>query len=122
MLALRKATIREGRVGLAHVEALLVMRGVHMPALLPAKKPDAARRGAMSLLVLEFLKGGPKPLPDIAAHVASKRPEIDERAAYIRTTQAMDRLKRRGMVRIDVGVWEVPQKPEHFETLHEKCA
>lgn len=103
LLALRKAIIREGREGLAHVEALLVMRGVHMPAVLPAKKPDAARRGAMSLLVLAFLRDGPKPLRDIAAHVAFKRPEIDEEAAYARTRQTMDRLKRRGLVQIDDG-------------------
>ena len=98
LLALRKQIKRGDLDGLAHVEALLVMRDVPMPAVLPAKRRDAARRGHMTAWILDALRDGPKPLCEIAAHVASKRPEIDERAAYVRTTQAMDKLKRKGRV------------------------
>lgn len=98
LIALRKLTIRESRDGLAHVEALLVLRGVRLPAVLPCRRPDAARRGHMSALVMEALRGGPKPLRVIAEHVASERPEISARAAYIRTGQTLDRLKRKGRV------------------------
>jgi hypothetical protein len=45
LLALRKQIIREKREGLAHVEALLALRGVHMPAVLPAKRKDVAGKG-----------------------------------------------------------------------------
>lgn len=103
LLALRKQIIRGDLDGLAHVEALLVLRGVDLPAVLPAKRQDAARRGHMSALILDALRGGPKPLSEIADHVASKRPEIDDRAAYVRTTQALDRLKRKGRVVQDFG-------------------
>lgn len=45
LLALRKNLIRENAEGLAHVEVLLEMRGVPMPAVLPAKRRDVARKG-----------------------------------------------------------------------------
>jgi len=105
LLALRKQVIRGDLDGLAHVEALLMMRGVDMPAVLPAKRKDVARKGHMAALILDALRDGPKPLSEIAAHVASKRPEIDERAAYVRTTQALDKLKRRGVVVRDNRFW-----------------
>ena len=41
LLALRKQLIRGDGLGLEHVEALLVMRGVALPCVLPAKRPDA---------------------------------------------------------------------------------
>ena len=111
LLALRKNLIRECGAGLDHVEALLAMRGVPMPAVLPAKRRDVARKGHMAAMILEALRRGPKPLREIAAHVASKRPEIDERAAYVRTTQALDKLKRKGRVVQDFGpdgcLWRV---------------
>lgn len=103
LLNLRKQIIRGNLDGLAHVEALLVMRCVPMPAVLPAKRRDAARRGHMTSWIMDALRDGPKPLREIAVYVASKRPEIDERAAYVRITQALDGLKRRGRVAQDFG-------------------
>ena len=70
LLALRKQIIRGDLDGLAHVEALLAMRGVPMPAVLPAKRRDVARKGHMAAMILEALRHGPKPLRKIAAHVA----------------------------------------------------
>jgi len=113
LLALRKQIIRGKLDGLTHVEALLMMRGVDMPAVLPAQRPDVARRGHMAAMVLDALRDGPKPLREIAAHVASKRPEIDERAAYVRTTQALDKLKRKERVVLECGrdgcLWQLAQ-------------
>jgi len=103
LLALRKQIIRGNLDGLAHVESLLALRGVHMPTVLPAKRNDVARRGHMTAMIIDALRCGPRPLREIAAHVASKRPEISERAAYIRSTQALDKLKRRGLVVQDFG-------------------
>ena len=110
LLALRKQIIRGDLDGLAHVEALLMMRGVPMPAVLPAKRKDVARKGHMAAMILDALRNVPKPLREVAAHVASKRPEIDERAAYVRTTQALDRLKRRGLVRREGRLWATVTK------------
>ncbi len=42
LLTLRKQTIRGDRDGLTQVEALLAMRGVAMPHVLPAKRSDVA--------------------------------------------------------------------------------
>ena len=108
LLALRKQVIREGTEGQDHVEALLQMRGVDMPHVLPAKRKDVAGKGLMARLVLESLRDGPKPLREVVSHVARHRPELDYRAAYIRTTQALARMKGRGLVRRDGRVWLAP--------------
>lgn len=105
LLALLKATIRDDGEGLDHVEALLRLRGVPMPAVLPAKSNNAARRGLMATLALGALRDGRKPLTAIVAHVADSRPEIDDRAAYVRTTQALAKLKRKGLVMREGRLW-----------------
>lgn len=104
LLALRKNIIRGNLDGLAHVEALLTLRGVHMPAVLPAKKPDVAKCGHMSRWVLDYLKDGPKGRREIAEHIAGKRPNVAPDMVYRRTGQALDRLKHKGrIVRCDGG-------------------
>lgn len=107
LLALRKQMIREGQDGLTHVEALLTARGVYMPAVLPAKRPDVARRGQMRRQVLEAVRGGAT-LRQVAAHVASLRPELSERQAYIRSGQCLARLKAGGRVKREGRVWLAP--------------
>ena len=101
LLALRKNLIRGCGEGLHHVEALLTLRGVVPPAVLPAKRKDVALKGHMAMWVQEALQGGPKPFADIVAHVAIRRPEIGHEAVYRRTGQALDKLKRRGLVRLE---------------------
>lgn len=114
LLALRKQIIRSKGDGLAHVEALLTLRDVPMPRVLPVKTPDAARRGQMRALVYEALRGGPKPLQDIVAHVAAARPELVPHAAYKRTTQALAKMRtceRGGVLAEKRGgrcVWGLP--------------
>ena len=70
LLALRKQIIREGGDGLEHVEALLAMRDVPMPAVLPPKRSDVARKGLMRLLILDGMRKGCRTQREIAAHVA----------------------------------------------------
>ena len=98
LLNLRKQMIRGDGAGLNHVEALLAMRGVVMPRVLPAKKADAARMGQMQRLILEALRDGPLPFRAIVDHVAQKRSEISYRVAYVRTGQRLDAMKRKGLV------------------------
>ena len=98
LLALRKQIIRSDGEGLAHVEALLALRGVHMPAVLPAKRKDVAGRGIMSAIILEVLSNVPMPLPQVVAHVASRRPDLDPEFAYQRTVQVLFKMKQRGLV------------------------
>ena len=110
LLALRKQIIRGDLDGLAHVEALLVLRGVQMPAVLPPKRPDAARRGHMTMMISNALRDGPKPMHEIAAYIAARRPEIDSDVAYQRTTQALANMKFRGQVQNDGcygGLWRL---------------
>ncbi len=105
LLALRKQIIRDGGQGLDYVESLLALRGVDMPRVMPAKRSDAARKGQMRRIILEALSDGPKPLRQIVTVVERSRPEIPPRAAYVRTTQALDKMKNCGMVVSDSGCW-----------------
>lgn len=105
LLALRKQVIRESCEGLDHVEALLALRGVRMPRVMPSKKPDVARCGQMQGLILAALSEGPKPLREIVAYVAERRPEISYEAAYRRTGQRLPQLRDKGLVRRGGGVW-----------------
>lgn len=107
LLALRKQIIRWNLDGLAHVETLLGMRGVAMPAVLPPKKADAARRGQMRLLVLETLRDGPKPLCEVAAHVAARRPELPPDAAHRRTELCLGKMRAAGLVARVGRIWQL---------------
>ena len=62
LLALRKHIIRGDLDGLEHVEALLTARGVAMPRVMAAKRPDVARRGYMRLCITAAIKDGPESL------------------------------------------------------------
>ena len=99
LLGLRKEIIRRGGAGLGHVEALLVMRGVALPRVLPAKRPDAARMGAMRRLLLGTLQDGPKTMRELVDHVATCRNELVPHAAYHRTGQALQKLRVAGLIR-----------------------
>ena len=105
LLALRKQIIRGDGAGLEHVEALLRLRSVPIPRVLPSKRVDAARRGHMRRLVLGALRGGPKAMPDLVAHVAAHRPELGPQAAYHRTGQALQKLRLAGLVTREGRSW-----------------
>jgi len=107
LLALRKQTIRGDLDGLEQVEALLTMRGVSMPRVMPAKRPDVARRGLMRLLVMDTLRGGPATFRDVVAFVEPRRPELAPRVAYIRTGQTLARMKAAGLVWRERRMWRL---------------
>lgn len=104
LIALRRKTILDGLGGLEHVEALLVLRGVPL-ALIRTMPVDRARRLHMTRLILEALQDGPMPMREIAAHVASQRPEISRKAAYKRTCGVVYRLKCKGAVVREGRLW-----------------
>ncbi|MFZ1661442.1 MAG: hypothetical protein WAT77_05740 [Paracoccaceae bacterium] len=107
LLALRKQIIRGDGEGLAHVEALLRLRKVPLPRVLPVKRPNAAKRGHMRLLVLDALRGGPKPYREIVAYVSERRPDIAYAASYQRTGQVLWKLRNGGVVHLDRRLWEL---------------
>ena len=108
LLALRKQIIRGDSEGLSHVEALLALREVHMPAVLPAKREDAARKGHMAIWVMlrygtARCRLGALPFRGVVEHVAVHRPELALAAVRSRTGQALYKLKRKGHVVQDFG-------------------
>lgn len=103
LLALRKQIIRGKLDGLAHVEALLVMRGVDLPTVLPAKRCDVARKGHMARFVISAIKIEPRDVPTLGAMVMAEHSSLTRKAAYNRVYQALLRLERRGMAVQDFG-------------------
>ena len=111
LLALRKQIVRGDGAGLAHVEALLALRGVAMPRVLPVKRADAAKRGQMRRPVLDALKGGPLTSQEVSAKVAARRRELTAPETHRRTVQTLGRLKGQGLVSVEAGlgrwVWKL---------------
>ncbi|KZY31872.1 hypothetical protein A3731_22955 [Roseovarius sp. HI0049] len=105
LLALLKQIIREDGDGLGYVEALLQMRGVDMPRVLPPKRKDVAGKGLMTRLVLEALRDGPQTAEAVTAYVAPRRPELSPEAARKRTSLALTKMKKRGLVKRDGRAW-----------------
>lgn len=108
--ALRKQIIREKRDGLAHVEALLVLRSVHMPRVKPAKRPDVARCGYMTHIVQDALSDGPRTAREVSEYVSARRTGIDFDAVHKRTALALTKLKNCGLVVHDGkfgGLWRL---------------
>jgi hypothetical protein len=121
LLNLRKRIMRGGGDGLAHVERLLTMRGVDMPAVLPAKKPDAARRGHMRALIFEALRDGPQRRSAIGQHIAKHRPEISPDQALARLDQCLWKMKKAGLVVEDFGpdgcLWRLAGPPNASKSI-----
>ena len=105
LLALRKTIIRGNLDGLAHVEALLSLRNVHMPAVLPAKKADVAKCGQMTRLVREALRGGPMTAMALTGIVAAARSEISPEDTHWRTEQVLANMKFTGALVRDGRLW-----------------
>lgn len=108
LLALRKQIIRGDLEGLEHVEALLGIRGVPMPRVMPVKRPDAARRGHMRWIVLDAIRSGCSSYRAIVGYVSERRPDIAYKAAYSRTGQTLWKLRMAGLVRREGRVWLAP--------------
>jgi hypothetical protein len=98
LLALRKQIIRESKPGREHVEALLALRGVPAPRVLPAKRGDVAKRWETRRFVLRAFKDGPTPLAELVGLVRAWKPDVPERLAYGRTAQALYKLRDAGLV------------------------
>ena len=105
LLALRKQIIRGNLEGLGHVEALLTMRGVPIPAVLPAKNANVALRGHARALICEALRDGPKTRREIVAYVVTKRPELSYRVAYRRVDRLLWKMGKAGALVNGGGVW-----------------
>lgn len=104
---LRRDLIRNGGDGLKHVEALMRLRGIPMPRVMPKQSPDRAGHGVMKVMILEALRGGPQTFRDLVAYVSGRRPEIGPDAAYKRTAQVLANMKARGLVGRDGKVWNI---------------
>ena len=107
LLALRKQIIRGKLDGLEHVEALLVMRGVHMPAVLPAKNANVAYRGQVRKILCEALRDGPKTRAELVRYVAAKRPTLPPEVVYRRADQVLWKMKKAGMLCREGRVWRL---------------
>jgi hypothetical protein len=103
---LRVRTIREGRPGLEHVEALMALRGHNLAPVLPART-ILFRKGELSRMIRQALREGPLELRVIAQHAYASKPTIDGKAARNRVANALTRLKREGVVAHKERLWRL---------------
>lgn len=108
LLALRKQIIRGGLDGLEPVEALLVLRGINPPRVLPPWRENKARGYEVRRIILQALQGGPMTLPEVTHVIANARGEAYDKRLYQRTAQCLYKMKLAGMVRRDGRVWSIP--------------
>lgn len=111
LLALRGQIIRGNLDGLKHVNALLAARGVDLDGQrVPHKMPaDTCERGEVKMLILEALRTGPKRPPEIAALILAGHPDIPPCVALRRAYRAAHKLRVRGFLVSDDGVWRLAQ-------------
>ncbi len=95
LLALRVQLIRDDGPGLEHVEALLAMRGCDLEPI-PRSGVISFRKNELRRLILAALGDGPQPLKGIAAYIASRKPDVPHRRAYIRASCVLARMRRAG--------------------------
>lgn len=79
LLALRKQIIRGKLDGLAEVERLLNMRGVSLPRVMPAKRPDVARRGEVRRKIYDATRSGPKAVRELALAAYGSDGEVERK-------------------------------------------
>ena len=109
LLNLRRDIIRGDGVGLDHVEALLVQRGIHMPMVRPKWGPRAGK-GIMARMALDALADGPLTARQVTEYIAEQRPELGYDQAHRLTATALTKLKWRGLVGKEDrlgGLWRV---------------
>ena len=104
LLNLRAQIIRGKLVGLEHVNALLVARGVDPAAQYVPRK--IAQRRDTSRLALNALRDGPKRSKEVARHVMAAT-GMSERQARAIMYQAMYNLHRRGLIALDGRTWRL---------------
>lgn len=107
LLNLRATIIRDGLNGLEHVNALLVARGVdpasqHVRRKIPS---DSCAQREVKALVLQALRDGPKLPCEIGAHFMACKPDIASDRAMMRVYRAIYKMRDRGVVVKDGGVW-----------------
>jgi hypothetical protein len=109
LLHLRAQIIREGQGGLDHVNALLVARGVDPAAQHVRRKipQDSCAQREVKALVLQALRGGPKRPSEIGAHFMACKPDIAPDKAMLRVYRAIYKMRDRGAVVRDGGVWRL---------------
>jgi hypothetical protein len=107
LLALRRQIIRENLDGLAHVEALLALRQVALPAV-PRRKPaDSCKQREAKTIMLDAFRSGPKTAEHLRAAFAAARPAVPPDRVMIRVFQAIYRMRDKGLIVKDGEVWRL---------------
>lgn len=103
---LRSLIVRDGQDGLAHVDALLVLRGVEPATLpIPQKRPKAFRRGQLARLIMGALRDGPLTGAELARRVQGNG--LEYAAAYKRVYQCLNRMQGGGVVTRERRLWRL---------------
>ena len=109
LLNLRAQIIRDKRDGLGHVEALLVARGVGLPAVPRQRPADTFRRSRLRRLILDGLRGGPVRSALLIEQVMAKQPSVLRIDATHRVHNVLWKMKVSGLVVREGRLWRLAQ-------------
>ena len=107
LLQLHAQIVRGNLDGLAHVEALLMARGVVPPRIARAHAGNSLSRHAMRRMMVDALRAGPKGGVAAARYIAEHQPSISYREAQQRVHQALTRMVSNGFAVKDGRVWRL---------------
>ncbi len=105
LLALRKQIVRGKLDGLAQVEILLAMRGVTLPRVLPAKRPDVARRGEVRRKICDAFHTGAKTRAELAMAVYGVGGDAERQ----KISRVLWKMKGADMIAKDSVAWRLAQ-------------
>jgi hypothetical protein len=111
LVALRVRTIREGRAGLDHVEALLTMRGHNLGPVPMPRAANIFRKNDLRRLILAALRERPQTCAEIARHISSQRPDVPYATAYERASSVLSKMGKAGLLENERPVWRVASRP-----------
>jgi hypothetical protein len=108
LVTLRLQMIRSGS-DLAHVDALLIGRGIdpaslHVPRQYPA---DSCGHGEIKLMVLGLLREGPRTAAEIVAAFHAGKPDMSLKVARLRVWRAIYKMGRSGVMAKDGNAWNL---------------
>lgn len=104
LVALRRKTIREGRPGLKHVEALLKIQGEPLPPV--SRKLDVHfRRGKLRLAILKALREGPLRTGQVCDRICEEHGIERTQSLYDGVSLTLRRMRDREELGHESPVW-----------------
>ena len=106
LAALRAELMREGGLGLEHVEALLQLRGNNLAPVPRKAPPQQFKRNRLRLAIRIALRGGPITGPEIVKRIAASH-GLDYGEIYRSVYSQLGQMRRAGVLAHEGALWKI---------------